>query len=94
MSDETELGALLCVWDNVEWVSSQYHNEGGISAVAVSVEAATEMVNEHQRRMHELEGGSGDYPPDLEIGEPDAVYVITRPVPVGVRHDHPNAGCC
>lgn len=72
------------VWQRLKRVSGNWHSEGGVVAVAGSLDEARELARTEMSDVEE---------PDIFAAQPDASYVIDgNPMPrVFV---FPDAGCC
>lgn len=76
----------LYLWRYVDYISGSYHHEGGVVAVAASLERARELIKAKRERRQEKDCGA------LTV-DPDLVYSIEDSAPETVEI-FPNAGCC
>jgi len=75
----------LFLWESVDGVSSNYHDEGGVVIIADSLEHARELWNEERYRKD----------CEIHVVDPDAVYVLDpNCIWAPTTYAFPNAGCC
>lgn len=73
----------LFVWNNVDHVSDSYHDNGGVVAIAESLQRAREIIAEATRH--------AEKPCAAMTIEPDLSRECDGPEFIAI---HPNAGCC
>lgn len=73
----------LFVWDDVENVSGNYHDNGGLVVIAETLQRAHEIISEATKH--------AEKPCGALTAAPDFIRECEGPEYVSV---HPNAGCC